>query len=334
MDYGEIGIGDIMDLVPGLNGALAGMGFLTVVAVILLITMLAAFYIVTVFKWRFIGRKSGLDKDWMPFVPFARTVYKLSIVEEAWWKMFFLDGWWLYAWLVRTIITAISAKAATFATVLVTLYLLCCLAYNIYWRYKFYVAHNIKPHLSLTVLVPFLGTVRLVWDYIIAFGRNYPFTGEGTSRKVMDVVNVEAQRDAQGNPVALTRAIKPSERGAPWQQQGGGASPQQGGTGGSISGLSGMYAGQTLPLAAGDEMVIGRDNAMCNLIIDQNAEKMSRRHCGVVFNTAAGSYTVTDYSTNGTFVDGGSRLVANMPTSLARGTVIALGNRENRFRLD
>lgn len=334
MDYGEIGIGDVLDLVPGMNSMLAGMGFLTVVGIILLVVMLAAFYVVTAFKWQFIGRKSGINKDWMPFVPFARTVYKLSIVEEGWWKMFFLDGWWLYAWLVRTIIVAISSSAATFATVLVVLYLLCCLAYNVYWRFKFYVAHNIKPHLSLTVLVPFLGAVRLVWDYLIAFGRNYPFTGAGTSRKVMDVVNVEPQRDAQGNPVALTRAMKPTGQGAPWQQAPAAAQSAQGGTGGSVSGMSGMYAGQTLPLAGGDEMVIGRDNTMCNLIVDQNAEKVSRRHCGIVYNPSAGNYTVTDYSTNGTFVDGGSRLVANMPTSLARGTIIALGNRSNRFRLD
>ncbi len=343
MDYGDIGLGDVLELVPGLRSFLAGLGFLMVVFAILIILFLAAYYIVTAYKWQFIGRKSGLGKDWMPFVPFARTVYKLSIVEEGWWKMFFLDGWWLYAWLVRTIIVAISAEAATFATVLVTLYLLCCLAYNVYWRYKFYVAHNIKPHLSLTVLVPFLSGIRLVWDYLIAFGRNYPFTGEGTSRRVMDVVNVEAQRDAQGNPVALTRAMKPSERGAPWQQQAPmpgampGAAPMPGGMpaqSGSISGMSGMYAGQTLPLAGGDEMVIGRDNSLCNLIVDQNADRLSRRHCGIIYNPGAGNYTVTDYSSNGTFVDGGSRLVANMPTSLARGTVIALGNRSNRFRLD
>jgi pSer/pThr/pTyr-binding forkhead associated (FHA) protein len=43
---------------------------------------------------------------------------------------------------------------------------------------------------------------------------------------------------------------------------------------------------------------------------------------------------VTDYSTNGTFIDGGSRLVANVPTPIQRGTVIALGSRENRFRLN
>ena len=340
-------LGGYLDMIPGVRQALGAVAFLNIIGVIGAIVILVAFYVITAFKWQFIGRKAGLQKDWMPFVPFARTVYKLSIVDEQWWKMFFLDGWWLYGYLLYTIVNAISNNAwVTFSVILVTVYLLCCLAYNIYWRYKFYMAHNIKPHLSMSILVPGLGTIRTVWDYIIAFGRNYPFTGEGTSRAVMDVMNVPQMKDEHGNPVALTRAISPSDRGAPWA--GGGAQqPQQaaaraaapapaagGAGGGSVTGMSGMYAGQTLPLAPGDEMVIGRDNAFSNLIVDQNADKVSRKHCGILFNLATGSYQVTDYSTNGTFVDGGNRLVANMPTTLARGTVIALGNRENRFKLN
>lgn len=311
--------------------------FVAIVSVILLILMGAAWYIVTAFKWQFIGRKSGLEKDWMPFVPFARTVYKLSIVDEEWWKMFFLDGWWIYSFLLRTLINAISNNNwNSFATILITLYMLCCLAYNIYWRYKFYMAHNIKPHLALTVLVPPLFVVRLVWDHTIAFGRNYPFTGEGTSRALMDVVNVPQHRDASGNPVALTRAMAPSDRGAPWANSKEPIQPSaaQAKNSASITGLSGMYAGQTLPLAENDEMVIGRDIASCNLIIDKNAEKVSRKHCGITYLPTTDSYQVIDYSTNGTFIDGDSRLVSNMPTTLQRGTVIALGNRENRFKLN
>lgn len=333
--------GAILDMLPGGGGNFGAIAFLNIIGVVACIAMVAAFYVITAFKWQFIGRKAGLEKDWMPFVPFARTVYKLSIVDEAWWKMFFLDGWLLYAFLMRTIVNAISnGQWATFATILVTIYLVCCVVYNIYWRYKFYMAHNIKPHLSMSILVPGLGMVRTVWDYIIAFGRNYPFTGEGTARAIMDVMNVPQVKDEHGNAVALTRAITPAERGAPWAA--GQAAPQAAGRpmagavagGGSLTGLSGMYAGQTLPLASNDEMVIGRDNAFCNLIVDQNAEKVSRKHCGILYDVARGTYQVTDYSTNGTFIDGGNRLVANMPTTLQQGAIIALGNRENRFKLN
>lgn len=173
---------------------------------------------------------------------------------------------------------------------------------------------------------------------MIAFGRNYPFTGEGTSRAIMDVIDVPQMRDERGNPVSLTRAITPAERGAPWAgKQHSAAVPNSSAAqraSGSISGLSGMYAGQTLPLADGEEMVIGRDDTLCNLIVDQNAEKVSRKHCGVIYNASNASYLVTDYSSNGTFIDGGNRLVANLSTTLAHSTVIALGSRENRFKLN
>ncbi len=339
-------LGDLTGMLDGLTGGNFGalmsqVVLLNIIGVIACIIVVVAMYVFTAFKWQFIGRKSGIRKDWMPFVPFARTVYILGIVDEAWWKMFFLNGYVLYAYLLFTLITAISnGKGTAFAIVLICIYLVCCLAYNIYYRYKFYNAHNIKPHFSLSILVPGTSVLRLMWDCLIAFGRNYPFTGEGTSRTMMDMMDVPQERDAQGNPIALTRAISPSDQGAPWE--GGKGSPAvaavpkgvQQASGGSISGLSGMYAGQNLPLAAGDEMIIGRDNAFCNLIVDQNAEKVSRKHCGITFDPARGVYMVTDYSTNGTFLDGGNRLVANMPTTLQRGVVIALGNRENRFKLN
>jgi len=305
--------------------------FLLVLGILLAVLSLGAWYTVTSFKWQFIGRKAGLQKDWMPFVPFARTVYKLSIVDEAWWKMFFMDMWFFFGPLLYMIIRGISNNQwTTFAIILVALYWLCCLAYTVYWRYKFYMAHNIRPHFALVMLCPPLKTICVAWDYIIAFGRNYPFTGEGTSRQMMDVMAVPQMRDAQGQAVPVTQAITPSGKGAPWA---GAPAPAAGGTL-SITGLSGMYAGQALPLAANEELVIGRDNAMCNLIIDKSAEKVSRKHCAIFFDAARGTYQVTDFSSNGTFVDGGSRLVANMPTTLQRGTVIVLGSKENRFRLD
>jgi hypothetical protein len=331
MDYlTDGGFGIFGTIFSGIGRSL---GFLNVIGVILLIVMLVAIYVISSFKWQFIGRKAGLQKDWMPFVPFARTVYKLSIVDEAWWRMFFKDGFWFYAWLMITIINAISNyQGLTFAIVLATLYGLCCLAYNVYYRYKFYMAHNIKPHLSLCVLIPPLVTITQVWDYLIAFGRNYPFTGEGTSRAMLDVMDVPQMRDARGNPIPVTQAMKPGS-GAPWVADK--ASPGVGAaTPCSLAGLSGMYAGQTIPMAPNDELIIGRDSNLANVIIDTNAEKVSRKHCGIRFDPTRNIYSVTDYSSNGTFIDGESRLVANAPTTLQRGVVINLGNRENRFRLN
>ena len=247
--------------------------------------------------------------------------------------MFFLDGWWLYGGILFSIINAIGqGKWTSFAMIVYILYVLCCLAYNIYYRYKFYTAHRIKPHLAMTILVPWLGFVREALDYYIAFTKAFPFTGEGTSRMLMDVVDVPQHRDESGSVIPLTVGYRPAADSA--RGPGNAPHPKAARTGGSITGLSGMYAGQVLPMADNDEMVIGRDNAFANLIVDQNADKVSRKHCGIMYDAARGAYVVTDYSTNGTFIDGGNRLVANMATTLQRGTVIALGNRENRFKLN
>ena len=348
--FGDLGGGGLGGGIGGGGGFFGAIGIVFGAVGHLIIPLLIisgiALFVLSAFKWQSIGRKAGLQKDWMPFVPFARTVYKLSIVDEPFWRMFFKDGFVLYAGLLSWIIVAINDEWQTFAVVLVVLYALCYIAYNIFFRYKYYTAHNIKPHLALSLLVPPVFVVLQVTDYLIAFSRLYPFTGEGTSRVIMDAVDVPQMKDSRGNVVPVTQAMKRSDSGAPWETgskpsaavspMGGGAVGGAGGSGGgaSITGMSGMYTGQTIPIVPNDEMIIGRDNAMCNLIVDQNAEKVSRKHCGIVFDPRQSVYMVTDYSSNGTFIDGGNRLVANMPTALRRGAVITLGNRENRFKLD
>lgn len=271
-------------------------------------------YVLHGFMLMHTGQKTGIDKNWMAFVPFAQTIYRLQFVEEQWWKMFFLEYSWLYGGLLFWIINAISNGSwGTFSKIVILFYLGCCVAYRLYYRYKFYKAFAVQPVLCILFLTVWAPFVRVV-DLLIAFTECFAFTGEGTGRTVSQtarsVVNVRDRR--QPDPgVSSAKTVK-----------------------GSITGLTGMYAGQTIPLANREELIIGRDNANCNLIVDQNAEKVSRKHCGIAYIADSGNYQVVDYSSNGTSVDGGNRLVANMPTILQPGTVIALGSRENRFRLN
>ena len=357
--------------------------FLNIISFIMFFVSLIALFVLSAFKWQFIGRKAGMQKDWMPFVPFARTVYKLSIVDEAWWRMFFKDGFWLYAWLLMSIINAISNYGwFTFALILCTLYGLCCIAYNVYFRYKFYAVHNIRPYLSLAILVPPVFIVLQVWDYLIAFGRNYPYTGEGTSRGMMNEVEVPQMKDIRENPMPVKQTIRQSQpmsypKSQPMSHPQGQPMPHpvsqpishtvcqpmphptgqtephpvsqpvshssgqlmphpvSGGTPNcGLSGLSGMYAGQNIPMVPNNELIIGCDALLANVVVDRNADNVNRKHCGIRFDPYRNYYTVVDYSSNGTFNDGGSRLIANMPTTMQRGTIIALGNRENMFRLN
>ncbi|MDL2217621.1 FHA domain-containing protein [Christensenellaceae bacterium OttesenSCG-928-M15] len=302
-------IGELGSVLARVTSVLDSLG---VMLIVIIIGVLGCMYALDGFQWLTLGRKAGLDKDWMPFVPFAHAIYRLNIIGEQWWKMFFLEMWWLYAFIMYKIVMAISTnKWATFAIILVTIYLAACLAYNIYYRYKYYKAFQVKPVLCLLLPTFWLIPCVRVIDLMMAFTNNFEFTGEGTSRTIKGTLKAAVSIPKNNNQYA-----------------------QQNAQTGSITGLSGMYAGQDLPIAANEELVIGRDNAFCNLIVDQHADKVSRKHCSVTYDASRRVYMVTDYSTNGTFVDGGNRLVANMPTMLQRGTVIALGSRENRFKLN
>lgn len=102
---------------------------------------------------------------------------------------------------------------------------------------------------------------------------------------------------------------------------------------GLLIGRSGMYANEAIDIPAGEEIILGRDSALAHIVLDKNSEKVSRKHCGIFYDDVNNNYAVIDYSTNGTFVEGGNRLVANIATTLPSGTVILLGNKENSFML-
>lgn len=98
---------------------------------------------------------------------------------------------------------------------------------------------------------------------------------------------------------------------------------------GTITGLSGAYAGAVIPVKNGDTVTIGRDPSVCSIVT--KGEKVSRKHCTVSFNGDNGMYTVTDFSSNGTFDEAGKRLTRTAATPMAAGSVITVG--EDKFRL-
>lgn len=102
--------------------------------------------------------------------------------------------------------------------------------------------------------------------------------------------------------------------------------------GAALEGVAGMYAGSSYPLEPNQPVILGRDPAYAKIVFSQGAQKISRRHCEVMFNSQVQKYRVTDFSSNGTYVNG-SRLPANSPVLLTRGTELALGDNNNIIRL-
>ena len=101
----------------------------------------------------------------------------------------------------------------------------------------------------------------------------------------------------------------------------------------TIKGVAGMYENAKIIIAWGDELIFGRDAMYSSLIIDKNAEKISRKHCSVKFDESKMQYRVTDFSTNGTYKLNGDKFNYGASTLVPRSTVIVLGDLQNQFML-
>ena len=66
--------------------------------------------------------------------------------------------------------------------------------------------------------------------------------------------------------------------------------------GAALEGVAGMYAGSSYPLEPNQPVILGRDPAYAKIVFSQGAQKISRRHCEVMFNSQVQKYRVTDFS--------------------------------------
>lgn len=100
-------------------------------------------------------------------------------------------------------------------------------------------------------------------------------------------------------------------------------------SGGFVVCSQGLYQGAEFPVEG--ELIIGRDEN-CSHIVIKNPE-VSRKHCGISYNRANGTYTVTDYSANGLYYKTGQAFPKNVPVICNPGTILVIGNSGNEFLL-
>lgn len=91
----------------------------------------------------------------------------------------------------------------------------------------------------------------------------------------------------------------------------------------------GLYQGAVFPVEG--EIIIGRD-AECSHIVIQSRE-VSRKHCGISYNSANGTYMVRDYSANGLYDKTGRAFPKNTPVACHAGTVLLIARSGNEFVL-
>lgn len=102
---------------------------------------------------------------------------------------------------------------------------------------------------------------------------------------------------------------------------------------GVMVGLSGMYAGAEIPLTSGEYIKLGRLND--NDLVFDGQKKISRNHCRIKWSAEHKKYFICDYSANGCFVNGSTDcLPQNLEINLEPGTVLAVGDSSNTFRLE
>ena len=103
---------------------------------------------------------------------------------------------------------------------------------------------------------------------------------------------------------------------------------------GFIIGVKGMYRDARFTLTDNEEVVIGRDPRVAQIVIGEGAQNVSRQHCRVAYCAADNTYRINDMSKNGTFSSANkARLPHGVFTKVPAGTEIYLGDRSNTFRL-
>lgn len=100
-----------------------------------------------------------------------------------------------------------------------------------------------------------------------------------------------------------------------------------------IKGVEGQLKNQTFDLSDGNEVVLGRDPSVCNIVFDQFQTSISRRHCAIRYIPSTDTYILTNFSKNGVTCNNGQTVVANASITLTHGSVFALGNGDNKFFL-
>lgn len=101
---------------------------------------------------------------------------------------------------------------------------------------------------------------------------------------------------------------------------------------GTVTCEAGAFQGAEFTISEGEELIIGTNSELCNIVIDGDNSLVSGRHCSITFDSISNNYTVIDYSVYGTFLGNGERL-NNAPKILPGGELIIIGDAKNAFRV-
>lgn len=271
----------------------------------LLIIMLVGIYAFNGYRIMQTGKKAGLSKDWdwMPYVPVARQIYQMNIADCPWWYIFFF-GFTLITTvplqLVLYVLSAVFGNPVVELIIQLLFWIVCLVFTWLYYR-KFYPKFNFDKNTAWLHVIPGF-SIGLVFEMVIAFYNKITFSQDGTFD--------DGPRPGSATPPKLSQKE------------------------GIVSGIAGKYAGYTFSVQHQQSISFGRNAAVVNIVFDDSDKDISRVHCKVEYDADTDQYTVTDYSSFGTYQANGIKLNKGESVNMPRGSVIYLGNsRKNGFKL-
>lgn len=289
---------------------------LGILSYILLIAALLIPYIVMGYMIMCIGRKARLDADWMPFVPIARQLYQMQIADCPWWYIFLFGGCFVN-WAITGILILIFGlmfEKVIVTILVVCIYALATLVFTFFYYRNYYEHFGFNRNTAWIEVIWSFAVVRVVLLVFVAFSDSicYRLPG-GNPMPFNDGGQGGTSRAPAGRPAQAPR--RPDQSAA-------------------VEGVAGKYAGAYFDISDGAEVIFGRSSADANIVFDQFETDISRKHCSVRYDAMSDQFVVTDFSTNGTYAENGSRFDSQQPVSVARGSIIYLGkNKKNSFRL-
>lgn len=100
--------------------------------------------------------------------------------------------------------------------------------------------------------------------------------------------------------------------------------------GGMITCYGGPYSRSHIYIMPERTVLIGQDSASADLVI--NMRRISPHHLSICYHPKNKTYTLIDYSTSGTFIDG-DQMAANTPYSVHVGSMVCLGRASALYEL-
>lgn len=274
---------------------------------IVVLCMAVGVYFLYGYALKCIGEKAGVEGEWMPFVPIARAVYMTRLVDvPVWYILFLSDTIFGVVSSVLSFVLSMVFKSTWISSFVFLAYCAAVIVFKFFFYSRLYGRFRINPMAGWLNVIPGVSIIAEVFIYLIAFSNSIQY-GEYVT-PVYPPVN-----DMPKNNVGST--APPAYKGV-------------------ITGVSGQYNGASFEIADGQSVSFGRGND-CNLVFDATAADISRQHLVVSFDGKSNMYMAVDYSSNGTYLEDGTRLDNLQPKHLRRGTMVYLGSsKKNAFILN